>query len=485
MYSVLRSYTATLLIILLSGANLMTGCKSSRKASPSTAQNEPAPTQTPQLPVDDLVAPIALYPDQLLAQVLSASMNPQEVLDGGNWILQNQGLKGEALTNAAKAAGFSPSMQYLMLFPQVVDNMCQEMPWTTQLGQAFQSDQAGVMAAVQRRRAQAQQAGNLASSPQMKIDTKIENGQQYVEIKPADPKVVYVPQYNPVTIYNVQTAPAPAAAPVTTAAPATAPAPSSGVSAGTAAGIGLLSFGVGMMVGAAVAHNNTYYPYPAWGHGVYYGGHPYYPPPYRPAYPGYHPAGGYYPPANYQWNQANKNVNVNVNNNYYNQFNKQNVNSVNTRPASTPNANAYNRPAQGANTYQGARPATTNQKPGASMTNAVPGSQQMGNRTNQTAGAGTANRGGAAPAAQSANQTGGGGGSGNANAGVNPARSPTGNAGASRSQPSANVQTQDRSAGGASAPGGANTQANSSAGSGDRSGTGAKAAPSSKTRKPR
>src|SRR5205814_4851098 len=113
--------------------------------------------------------------------------------------------------DAAKAAGFSPSAQYLSLFPQVVDNMCQQMDWTKQVGEAFKSDQKGVMDAVQRKRAQAEKMGNLDSSQQMTVENKkADNGEPYVEIKSADPKVVYVPQYNPVTIYN---SPAPAAAP--------------------------------------------------------------------------------------------------------------------------------------------------------------------------------------------------------------------------------------------------------------------------------
>jgi hypothetical protein len=203
MHPALRGPTALLMTAIFSVTSLTTGCKSSQKtsqsASPAAQQNEQAQTQAAPLSLDDLVAPIALYSDQLLAQVLIASTTPQEVLDGGNWIIQNQKLKGDALTSAAKTAGFGPSMQYLMMFPQVVDNMCQEMDWTTQLGQAFQSDQKGVMEAVQRKRGQAQQAGNLVSSPQMTVATKSDDGQQYIEIKPADPKVVYVPQYNPVT----------------------------------------------------------------------------------------------------------------------------------------------------------------------------------------------------------------------------------------------------------------------------------------------
>jgi hypothetical protein len=189
------------------------------------------------LSVDDLVAPIALYPDQLLGQVLTAATSPQQVLDGGNWLIQNQTLKGDVLTDAAKQAGFGPPMQYLMNFPQVVDNMCQQMDWTTQLGEAFTSDPKGVMAAIQRKRSDAQQVGNLTSSPQMTVATKTENGQQYVEIKPTDPKVVYVPQYNPVTIYNNPAPAAPAPATTATNTATTTEEKKSGVSTGAAVGL--------------------------------------------------------------------------------------------------------------------------------------------------------------------------------------------------------------------------------------------------------
>ena len=380
MNPVLRTGTASLLAFVLSWMSIMTGCKSAEPTPPQSQAAAPAqgaPESSPPQPIsiDDLVAPIALYPDQLLAQILAASTNAQEVLDGGNWLLQ-QNLKGDALTNAAKQAGFSPSVQYLMSFPQVVDNMCQQIDWTRELGQNFQADQKAVMDAVQRKRAQAQQTGNLKSSPQMTVDQKkADNGQPYVEIKPSDPKVVYVPQYNPVTIYNTS---APATVVVTQPA---APQVQSGVSTGSAVAIGLLSFGVGMAIGSAINRNN-YYPYPAWGYGgVYYGGRPYYPPPYRPVYPGYRPAYGYHPPPNYQWNQYNRNVNVTVNNNYYNKFNS---NTVNTRNTNVNNINANNRPAVGAgnqagqpnwkgqSTYQGARPNTANQKPGTSLANANP-----------------------------------------------------------------------------------------------------------------
>jgi hypothetical protein len=435
MYPVLQKTTASLTTMVFALTFLASGCKSGSNAqtasSAATApQDQPAQNQ-PALSVDDLVAPIALYPDQLLGQVLTASTNPQEVLDVGNWLLQNQNLQGNALANAAKQAGFSVSSQYLVLFPQVVDNMCQEMDWTRQLGEAFKADQKSVMDAVQRKRQQAQQVGNLQSSPQMAVATKTDNGQQYVEIKPADPKVVYVPQYNPVTIYNTQAAPAPAPAPAATTTTTTTTESKSGVSTGTAVAIGLLSFGVGMAVGSAISNNNNYYPYPAWGYGgMYYGGRPYYPPPYRPpVYPGYRPVYGYNPPPNYHWNQYNRNVNVNVNNNYYNKFNNNNINS-NNRPSTLPannnrpggNNNGYlgannnNRPNQGQGnrptTYQGARPSETpGQKPGASMANVNPGNRNPGSQmaSNRPNNAGNAGNAGNRPANLGASNPGGNG----------------------------------------------------------------------------
>jgi hypothetical protein len=398
---VLRDSTGILIAAVLSCClTITTGCKSKPAQTESASQNttQSAPQNSQQLSIDDLVAPIALYPDQLLAQVLTTAVNPQEVLDLGNWLLQNQNLQGDAMTNAAKQAGFSASAQYLALFPQVVDNMCQQMDWTRQLGEAFKSDQKGVMDAVQRKRTQAEKMGNLNSSPQMNVENKTaDNGQPYVAIQPADPKVVYVPQYNPVTIYN---SPAPAAPAQTTTTTTTKE--ESGVSNGEAAAIGLLSFGVGMALGAAINNHNDYYPYPAWGyHGVYVAGRPYYPAAYRaPVYAGYRPAYGYRPPANYRWNQYNRNVNATVNNNYYNRFNTGNVNNRNANVANnrqtyrTQNRTANNGAGQNPNwkgqrTYQGNRQSNTGQRPGASMTNAVPRNQQYGQRNTQLA----ANRG--------------------------------------------------------------------------------------------
>jgi len=350
--SFLESRLAALVVLVSLSVGLV-ACNRGKNAPPAASTQSTGATQpaAQQMSIDDLVAPIALYPDLLVAQILTAATNPQEVLDGGNWLIENQNLQGDALDAAAKKAGLSPSMQYLVHFPQVLDQMCQQMDWTRQLGQAFQTNQKSVLDAVQGKRAQAQQMGNLSSTPQQTVTTATNNGVQSVQIQPTDPKVVYVPQYNPVTIYNT---PAPSASTQTTTAaaqPTSSPEQKSGVSTGTAVVASLLSFGVGMAVGAAISNQNNYYPYPAWGYGgVYYAGRPYYPPPYRPVYtPYYRPAAGYYPPPNYHWSQYNHNVNVNVNNNYYGRFHNTNVNGGLSATAAQPNW-------KGQSTYMGARP---------------------------------------------------------------------------------------------------------------------------------
>jgi hypothetical protein len=326
-----RSLPAAIALILTLS---MAGCGSKEPpAATTTAAPPPPPAATPaptpvatpavaQAPVpavplspealEELLAPIALYPDPILSQVLIASTNPQEVLDAGNWLLQNQSLTGKALDTAAAQIGFTPPVRALLQFPETVDMMCMELDWTTELGQAFVADQQGVLDAVQRLRRQAQDVGNLKSSPQMKVENQVQDGKEVVVLAPPKPDVVYVPQYDPVAVYAP--APAPAAAPVA-AAPATTTTTttteSSGYSTGALVTTGLLSFGAGMLVNELFDdddnhhHNNDYY-YPNYG----YGGMPYYPPyPYRPAYGnGYYPSNGYNRPPNYQHGFNNNNV---------------------------------------------------------------------------------------------------------------------------------------------------------------------------------
>jgi hypothetical protein len=319
-----------------------------------TAVPAPAVTQASWAPdvLEELVAPIALYPDQLLGQILAASVNPQEVLDGGSWLPQNVKLKGATLDSAAQKAGFGPAMRALMTFPTVVDMMCQQIDWTRQLGSAFTSDQKSVLDAVQRLRVQAADVGNLKSTPQQKVERKTENDKVIVEVKPADPQVVYVPQYDPQVVYTTPPPAAPApAAPAPAAASSTSTSKNT-VSTGTAVAAGLLAFGVGVLVGNAMSNNNDYYAYPHWGAGaVFYGPRPFYPPAYvyRPVYgPAFRPAYRYAPPPNYRY-RANNNTNIVINNNnYYNRFAKnQNLRAGEARsPIRNTEIAARNRPGQ-------------------------------------------------------------------------------------------------------------------------------------------
>ncbi len=284
--------------------------------------------------LEELLAPIALYPDPVLAQVLATSTNPQEVLDAGNWLLQNADLEGKELEAAATTAGFTPPMVAMVQFPTVVDMMCMEMDWTTELGAAFQADEPEVLSAVQRLRVQARDMGNLQSSEQMKVVTEERNNQQVVVVQPANPQIVYVPQYNPTTVY-------------TTAPPATAvavaPAVETGHSTGTLITTGLLAFGAGILVNELFDDNDdhNHYYYPQWGHG----GGGYYPPPYRPAYGGgFRPAYGYNRPVTYQ-HSFNNNVVINTGgNSYWNRFDNSKKNNYRNAAQSPISVARPNRP---------------------------------------------------------------------------------------------------------------------------------------------
>lgn len=332
--------------ILLGTAALTAGCGS--KEAPPAADSAATPAAAPAAPdataattpaaapdagtpatpaswtpeaLEELLAPVALYPDPVLSQVLIASTNPQEVLDAGNWLLQNEKLKGDALDQAARAAGFTPPVRALVQFPDVIDMMCRELDWTTQLGEAFKADQPGVLDAVQRLRAQAQDVGTLKSSPQMQVVNEEQDGKEVVVLKPAANGEVYVPQYDPVAVYS----PPPTTVATTVPATTTTTTTETGHSTGALITTGLLAFGAGILVNELFDDDDNYknkYYYPNYG----YGGMPYYPPyPYRPAYGnGYYPANGYNRPPNYQHGFNNNNIIINNGqNNYWNDRSKR------------------------------------------------------------------------------------------------------------------------------------------------------------------
>jgi hypothetical protein len=169
----------------------------------------PAPVDTgQQVPVlapnqlDGLVAPIALYPDPLISQILVASSYPLEVVEAYQWLQRNPGLTGQALTEAAAAQNWDPSIQALVMFPEVLQRLNEDVSWTTSLGNAFVNQQADVMSAIQRMRVSAEQSGRLVSTPQQQVISTYDAGQPVVEILPTNPEVIYVPAYDPYWVWG-------------------------------------------------------------------------------------------------------------------------------------------------------------------------------------------------------------------------------------------------------------------------------------------
>jgi hypothetical protein len=195
--------------------------------------------------IDQIVAPIALYPDALLAQVMTASTYPLEIVQAARFVEQNKGLDGEKLIAAAKDKDWEPSVKAMLSFPDVLLMMNEQLEWTEKLGNAFLGQQKDVMASVQRLRQKAQESGNLKTTNEQKV--VVEKETQVIVIESASPQVVYVPAYNPAVVYGVWAYPAYPPAPV--------------YPPGYVAGAALFSFGVGVAVGAAASG------YGAWGCG--------------------------------------------------------------------------------------------------------------------------------------------------------------------------------------------------------------------------
>jgi Protein of unknown function (DUF3300) len=184
--------------------------------------------------LQQLVAPIALYPDALVAQILGAATFPDQVAAASVWIQQNKNLTGSALMEAVNAQPWDPSVQALTQFPSVLDNLTKNLSWTSALGEAYHTQAADVMSSIQVLRAQAMAAGNLKSGSQI---TVVQQSPQVIVIQPTNPQVVYVPQYNPTVVYGT-----------TYVTP--------GYSTADVVATGILAFGIGIAVGAAISNNN-------------------------------------------------------------------------------------------------------------------------------------------------------------------------------------------------------------------------------------
>ncbi len=163
--------------------------------------NAPAQEAAPKIPndqLDSLVAPIALYPDPLLAQILAASTYPLEVIQLEQWLKRNPNLKDQALADGVAKQPWDPSVQAMAVFPDVVTRLSANVAWTTNLGNAFLAQQQDVMDAVQRMRAKAQSKGTLKTTEQQKVETEtVEGGEEVIVIELANPQFVYVPSYDP------------------------------------------------------------------------------------------------------------------------------------------------------------------------------------------------------------------------------------------------------------------------------------------------
>ena len=264
-----QNVIAILCALVLASGDTMLYAQTAQQQDTSTEEAAP-PIPNDQL--DSLVAPIALYPDPLLSQVLVASTYPLEIIQLQQWMAQHKDLKGDALTAAVQKEDWDPSIQAMAVLPDAVKQLAENITWTTDLGNAFLAQQADVMDAVQRMRMKAKNAGNLKSSEQQKVEVQTVESKNVVVIQQSNPQVVYVPSYNPVVVYGPPVYPYP---PIVY--------PPASYYAGAA-----IAFGVGIAIGAAYRGG--------WGYNCGWG---------------------------------HNNVNININNNYVSHYNRTNVNRTN------------------------------------------------------------------------------------------------------------------------------------------------------------
>jgi hypothetical protein len=170
--------------------------------APAAGQAKPSGKTFSQQDLDELMAPIALYPDALLAQVLMASTYPLEVVEAARWQKANSTLKDKALEEALEKQAWDPSVKSLATVPQVLTMMNEKLDWTQKLGDAFLAQQEDLLKTAQSLRKKAEEAGNLKSSKEMVVKKETENSVQVIKIEQPDPQTVYVPTYNPATVYG-------------------------------------------------------------------------------------------------------------------------------------------------------------------------------------------------------------------------------------------------------------------------------------------
>ncbi len=319
--SICLSISLTLSVVDLDGCNKKTDqTQGSQGQAPATTYATPTPDQLYQL-----VAPIALFPDNLLAQVLAGSTYPDQITAAYNWTKQNPNLKGQQLMQTVDQQPWDASVKGLTQFPDVLNQMATNLSWTSALGDAYFNAPQDVMNAVQVMRQRAYQSGNLKSNQQQNVSvenqapgaapapassgegqttTVVQPPPQTIIIQPSQPEVVYVPTYNPTVVYGAPVAAYP------------------GYSTGDMVATGLISFGLGIAVGAAINGGGCCgWGYNSWGCG---------------------------------WNNSSVTYNRNVyvsnsntfvnRNNYYNNVNRNNINrnNINTNDINRNNINRNN-----------------------------------------------------------------------------------------------------------------------------------------------
>ena len=312
----------------------------------STQNEQAAPQESAKLSNDaleSLVAPIALYPDPLLAQCLVASTYPLDIVAAQQWLAKNGSLKGEELTKAAEKQDWDPSVQALVLLPDALKRLSENIKWTADLGDAFLAQENDVMDAVQRLRAKAKDAGKLESTEQQKVETTTVESKTVIEIQPASTEVVYVPSYSPTVIWG---------------APPYYPYPPMYYPPYYPGGA-WLGFGVGMAIGIGISGG--------WGWGC-------------------------------GWHGGGNTININNNNNFVNHNNRQN--NINR----SGNSNWQHNPQQRggapykdkatASKYGGSARGDSAQSRQASAQSRQSGSFDRGGSGSRSSGAGSANRGG-------------------------------------------------------------------------------------------
>jgi len=230
-----KSLLSTMLSVLLVIAT--TPFQARAQSAPTGYSGQGAPLSPSDL--QQLVAPIALYPDALVAQILGASTFPDQVASADGWLQQNKNLTGAALMQAVDASPWDPSVKALTQFPSVLDNLAKNLSWTSSLGEAYNTQSADIMSAIQVLRAKAQAAGNLKSGSQIVV---VQQSPQTIVIQSANPQVIYVPVYNPTVVYGY-------------------PYVTPGYSTAAVVTTGVIAFGVGVAVGIAMSNNSWGYSY--------------------------------------------------------------------------------------------------------------------------------------------------------------------------------------------------------------------------------